>query len=57
MSPKKDFIFHVGNIYILKIHHSERDLDYMIPKGIRQTPIPISKYNARKEKKCKESSL
>jgi hypothetical protein len=41
---KKMFYFSQLGIYILKIHHSKKDLDYMILKGIGQTSIPNSKY-------------
>ncbi len=44
MLPKKDFYFSHLEMYILNIQHSERDLDYMIPKGISQTLLPNPKY-------------
>jgi hypothetical protein len=38
MLIKQIFVFHSLNIhFILKIHHFNRDLDYMISKGISQS--------------------
>ncbi len=43
MFPKKIFPFDSWE-YILKIHHSKQDLDYMIPKGICQISLPNPNY-------------
>jgi hypothetical protein len=41
---KKDYYFSKLGIYTLNIHHSKRDLDYIIPKGIDLTLLPNPKY-------------
>jgi hypothetical protein len=37
-------------MFILNFHHSKRDLDYMIPKGISQTSLQNFKYTFWKRK-------
>jgi hypothetical protein len=40
----KDVNFSLLGKYILKIHPSNKDLDYMIQKGMSQTSMPKHKY-------------
>jgi hypothetical protein len=49
---QKGISFFTVNIVNIYPEHSSlyRDLDYMIPKGIRQTPLPISKHICYKGK-------